>query len=262
MGAEDVKRQRLNVFRMQLLGAEVRPVESGTRTLKDATNEALRDWVTNVADTHYIIGSVVGPHPYPAMVRDFQSVIGRETRAQMIERTGRLPDAVLACVGGGSNAMGMFHPFVADESVRLIGVEAAGDGIGTARHAATLSLGRPGVLHGSLTYLLQDAHGQIAEAHSVSAGLDYPGVGPEHSSLKDRGRAEYAAVNDEEALDALQWVSRREGILPALETAHAFAQLRKLAPTMSPDQTIVVCFSGRGDKDVEAVAERLGGLQL
>ena len=259
MGAEDVKRQRLNVFRMQLLGAEVRPVESGTKTLKDATNEALRDWVTNVADTHYIIGSVVGPHPYPAMVRDFQSVIGRETRAQMIERTGRLPDVVLACVGGGSNAMGMFHPFVSDESVRLVGVEAAGDGIGTARHAATLSLGRPGVLHGSLTYLLQDAHGQIAEAHSVSAGLDYPGVGPEHSSLKDRGRAEYAAVNDEEALDALQWVSRREGILPALETAHAFAQLRKLAPTMSPDQTIVVCFSGRGDKDVEAVAERLGG---
>jgi tryptophan synthase beta chain len=247
---------------MQLLGAEVRPVESGTKTLKDATNEALRDWVTNVADTHYIIGSVVGPHPYPAMVRDFQSVIGRETRAQMLERTGRLPDVVLACVGGGSNAMGMFHPFVSDESVRLIGVEAAGDGIGTARHAATLSLGRPGVLHGSLTYLLQDEHGQIAEAHSVSAGLDYPGVGPEHASLKDRGRAEYASVDDQEALDALQWVSRREGILPALETAHAFAELRKLAPTMAPDQTIVVCFSGRGDKDVEAVAERLGGMHV
>ena len=262
MGAEDVKRQAMNVYRMRLLGATVVPVESGSKTLKDAMNEAMRDWVTNVADTHYIIGSVVGPHPYPAMVRDFQSVIGRETRAQMIERTGRLPDVVLACVGGGSNAMGMFHPFVSDESVRLIGVEAAGDGIGTARHAATLSLGRPGVLHGSLTYLLQDAHGQIAEAHSVSAGLDYPGVGPEHASLKDRGRAEYAAVDDQEALDALQWVSRREGILPALETAHAFAELRKLAPTMSPDQTIVVCFSGRGDKDVEAVAERLGGMHV
>lgn len=260
MGAEDIKRQSLNVFRMRLLGAEVVPVYSGTKTLKDATNEALRDWVTNVHDTHYIIGSVVGPHPYPEMVREFQSVIGRETREQVLAREGRLPDIVMACVGGGSNAMGMFHPFVSDSSVRLLGVEAAGDGITTQRHAATLTLGRPGVLHGALTYLLQDQHGQIAEAHSVSAGLDYPGVGPEHASLKDRGRAEYVSVDDDEALDALQWVSRREGLLPALETAHAFAYLKKIAPAMSKDQVIVVCFSGRGDKDVEAVAKRLGGL--
>jgi tryptophan synthase beta chain len=257
MGSEDVKRQALNVFRMKLLGAEVRPVKSGTRTLKDATNEALRDWVTNVRDTHYIIGSVVGPHPFPSMVRDFQSVIGNETRAQILEKEGKLPDAIIACVGGGSNAMGMFYPFAADESVRLIGIEAAGEGVDTPRHASTLGLGRPGVLHGAASYVLQDQFGQIAEAHSISAGLDYPGVGPEHSSFKERGRAEYAAITDAEALDAFGWVARAEGIIPALETAHAFAYLRKVAPTMSKDQVIVVCLSGRGDKDVDAVAKRL-----
>lgn len=227
MGEEDVHRQSLNVFRMKLMGAEVRPVTSGTRTLKDATNDALRDWVTNVRDTHYIIGSVVGPHPFPTMVRDFQSVIGQEARAQILEKEGRLPDAVIACVGGGSNAMGIFYPFSSDASVRLIGVEAAGDGVDTPRHAATLSMGRPGVLHGCASYLLQDQYGQIAEAHSVSAGLDYPGVGPEHSSFKSRGRAEYASITDLEALDAFGWVARTEGIIPALETAHAFAQDRK-----------------------------------
>ena len=257
MGEEDVRRQALNVFRMRLLGAEVRPVVSGTRTLKDATNDALRDWVTNVRDTHYIIGSVVGPHPYPSMVRDFQSVIGQETRAQVLEREGRLPDAVVACVGGGSNAMGIFHPFSGDSGVRLIGVEAAGDGVGTPRHAATLGMGRPGVLHGSATYLLQDEFGQIAEAHSVSAGLDYPGVGPEHASFKDRGRGEYVSVTDDEALDALGWTARTEGIVPALETAHALAQVRKLAPTMSSDQILVLCMSGRGDKDVDQVSKRM-----
>jgi tryptophan synthase beta chain len=260
MGSEDVQRQALNVFRMKLLGAEVRPVESGTRTLKDATNEALRDWVTNVRDTHYIIGSVVGPHPFPSMVRDFQSVIGKETRAQILEKEGRLPGAIIACVGGGSNAMGMFYPFAGDESVRLIGIEAAGEGVDTARHASTLGLGRPGVLHGAASYVLQDQFGQIAEAHSVSAGLDYPGVGPEHSSFKERGRAEYAAITDAEALDAFGWVARSEGIIPALETAHAFAYLRKVAPTMSKDQIVVVCLSGRGDKDVDAVAKRLAML--
>ncbi len=257
MGEEDVRRQALNVFRMRLLGAEVCPVVSGTRTLKDATNDALRDWVTNVRDTHYIIGSVVGPHPYPSMVRDFQSVIGQETRAQILDREGKLPDAVVACVGGGSNAMGIFYPFSGDGEVRLIGVEAAGDGVDTPRHAATLGMGRPGVLHGSATYLLQDQFGQIAEAHSVSAGLDYPGVGPEHASFKDRGRAEYVSVTDDDALDALAWTARTEGILPALETAHAFAHVRRLAPTMSPDQVIVVCLSGRGDKDVDQVARRM-----
>lgn len=257
MGEEDVRRQALNVFRMKLLGAEVRPVVSGTRTLKDATNDALRDWVTNVRDTHYIIGSVVGPHPYPSMVRDFQSVIGEEARAQVLDREGRLPDAVVACVGGGSNAMGIFHPFSTDSGVRLIGVEAAGDGVSTPRHAATLGMGRPGVLHGSATYLLQDQFGQIAEAHSVSAGLDYPGVGPEHSSFKDRGRAEYVSVTDSEALDALAWTARTEGILPALETAHALAHLRRMVPLMGKDEIVVLCLSGRGDKDVDQVARQL-----
>lgn len=261
MGAEDVKRQALNVFRMRIMGAEVRPVESGTRTLKDAMNEAMRDWMANVQDTHYIIGSVAGPHPFPVMVRDFQSVIGVEARQQVIEREGRLPDAVVACVGGGSNAMGIFYPFIGDASVRLIGVEAAGEGVDTERHAATLTKGRPGVLHGSSTYLLQDEHGQIQEAHSISAGLDYPGVGPEHSSFKDRGRAEYVSVTDAEALDAFGWVARSEGIIPALETAHAFAHLKTLAKTMTKDQIIVVCLSGRGDKDVNTVAQRLAMLE-
>ncbi len=257
MGAEDVKRQALNVFRMKLLGAEVRPVTSGTRTLKDATNEAMRDWVTNVRDTHYIIGSVVGPHPFPTLVRDFQSVIGREARQQILEKENRLPDAIVACVGGGSNAMGIFYPFAGDPSVRLIGVEAAGDGVDTPRHAATLTAGRPGVLHGAYQYLLQDEHGQIAEAHSISAGLDYPGVGPEHSYFKEQGRAEYVSVTDAEALDAFGWVARMEGIIPALETAHAFAHLKKVAKTMTPDQIVVINLSGRGDKDVDAVARRL-----
>ncbi|MBC8139330.1 MAG: tryptophan synthase subunit beta [Fibrella sp.] len=260
MGAEDVKRQALNVFRMRIMGAEVRPVISGTQTLKDAMNDAMRDWMANVRDTHYIIGSVAGPHPFPMMVRDFQAVIGEEARRQTIEREGRLPDAVVACVGGGSNAMGIFYPFIGDESVRLIGVEAAGEGVDTERHAATLTKGRPGVLHGSQTYLLQDAHGQIQEAHSISAGLDYPGVGPEHSSFKDRGRAEYVSVTDAEALDAFGWVSRCEGIIPALETSHAFAYLKTLAKTMTPDQIVVVNLSGRGDKDVNTVASRLAML--
>jgi tryptophan synthase beta chain len=257
MGAVDVERQALNVFRMKLLGAEVRPVTSGTATLKDAGNEAMRDWIATVRDTHYILGSAVGPHPFPTLVRDFQSVIGRETREQVLEREGRLPDAVIACVGGGSNAIGMFHPFVGDEAVRLIGVEAAGEGVETEKHAATITKGRPGVFQGALTYLLQDEWGQIQEAHSISAGLDYPGVGPEHSSLKARGRAEYASVTDAEALDALGWVSRTEGILPALETAHAFAHVKKLAPTMDKSQILVVCLSGRGDKDVDSVRKRL-----
>ncbi len=260
MGAEDIKRQALNVFRMRIMGAEVRPVVSGTQTLKDAMNDAMRDWMANVRDTHYIIGSVAGPHPFPMMVRDFQAVIGDEARRQTIEREGRLPDAVVACVGGGSNAMGIFYPFIGDESVRLIGVEAAGEGVDTERHAATLTKGRPGVLHGSQTYLLQDAHGQIQEAHSISAGLDYPGVGPEHSSFKDRGRAEYVSVTDAEALDAFGWVSRCEGIIPALETSHAFAYLKTLAKTMTPDQIVVVNLSGRGDKDVNTVAARLAML--
>ena len=260
MGEEDVRRQALNVYRMELLGAEVRPVGSGTRTLKDATNEAIRDWVTNVRETHYIIGSVVGPDPYPRMVRDFQSVIGREARAQVIEATGRLPRVVVACVGGGSNAMGIFHPFVDDAEVELVGVEAAGDGVETARHAATLSAGRPGVLHGSLSYLLQDEHGQVAGAHSVSAGLDYPGVGPEHSALKDAGRARYVSVTDAEALEAFERLARLEGIIPALESAHAVAHVLREGQAWRGEGPVIVCLSGRGDKDVAQVAELTGGM--
>jgi tryptophan synthase beta chain len=258
MGEEDVRRQALNVYRMKLLGAEVRPVGSGTRTLKDATNEAIRDWVTNVGDTHYIIGSVVGPDPYPRMVRDFQSVIGREARAQLLETEGRLPAAVVACVGGGSNAIGMFHPFVGDEGVEMVGVEAAGEGVDSGRHAATLTLGRPGVLHGCLSYLLQDGHGQVAAAHSVSAGLDYPGVGPEHSFLKDSGRARYTSVTDAEALDAFGRLARLEGIIPALESAHAVAFLLREGARWKGRGPVVVCLSGRGDKDVAQVAELTG----
>ncbi len=256
MGAEDVRRQSLNVFRMKILGAEVRTVEAGTRTLKDATSEAIRDWVTNVRDTYYLIGSVVGPHPYPAMVRDFQSVIGRETIEQSRLAEGRLPTVAIACVGGGSNAMGLFYPLL-DEQVRLIGVEAAGEGL-EKRHAATLGAGRPGVLHGAKSYLLQDQFGQVMEAHSISAGLDYPGVGPEHSWLKVSERAEYGSVTDAEALEALQLLSRTEGIIPALESAHAIAYLDKIAPTLSPDDLVVVNVSGRGDKDMMTVAQALG----
>jgi tryptophan synthase beta chain len=259
MGAEDVRRQRLNVYRMELLGATVIPVESGTRTLKDATNEALRDWVTNVPTTHYIIGSVVGPDPFPRMVRDFQSVIGREARAQMLERCGRLPDTVVACVGGGSNAMGIFSGFLEDEEVRLVGVEAAGQGISTGHHSATLSAGTPGVLHGSLSYLLQDADGQVAPAHSVSAGLDYPGVGPEHSYLRDSGRVTYETATDADALDAFQALCRLEGIIPALETAHALAWVKRSAGSWAREALVLVCLSGRGDKDVAHVADLLGG---
>jgi tryptophan synthase beta chain len=258
MGEVDMERQKPNVFRMRLLGAEVRGVSSGSRTLKDATNEALRDWVANVHDTFYIIGSVVGPHPYPTMVRDFQTVIGNETRAQMLAREGRLPDLVVACVGGGSNAMGMFHPFLDDAGVAIHGVEAAGDGVDTPRHAATISKGTPGVLHGSRSYLLQDGDGQIIEAHSISAGLDYPGTGPEHSWLKDIGRAKYHAVTDQEALDAFVLLSKLEGIIPALETAHAVAHACKVAGQMKKDEIIAVCLSGRGDKDIFSVAEYLG----
>jgi len=254
MGVEDMARQELNVYRMRLLGARVIPVESGSRTLKDAINEALRDWVTNVRTTFYVIGSVVGPHPYPAMVRDFQSVIGREARAQMLEDTGRLPDCLLACVGGGSNAMGLFHPFQDDRTVRMVGVEAGGLGLPTARHAATLVAGSPGVLHGAYSYLLQDGAGQVRATHSVSAGLDYPGVGPEHSFFKDTRRAEYVAVTDDDALDGFRLLARTEGIIPALEPAHAVAYLRTLAPRMGHDQTIILGLSGRGDKDVQHVA--------
>ncbi|HEX9101841.1 MAG TPA: tryptophan synthase subunit beta [Polyangia bacterium] len=257
MGAEDVERQKLNVFRMRLLGATVHAVESGTRTLKDAMNEALRDWVTNVRDTHYIIGSVAGPHPYPTMVRDLQAVIGIEARAQLLEREGRLPDAAVACVGGGSNAMGLFHAFVGDASVQLHGVEAAGEGIATGRHAATLSEGRVGVLHGSKSFVLTDDDGQILPAHSISAGLDYPGVGPEHAWLKQSGRATYVAVTDAEALAGLQLLARTEGILCALETAHAIAYLPRLADTLDDDALIVVALSGRGDKDMPTVARAL-----
>ncbi len=256
MGAEDIRRQSLNVFKMKVLGAEVRAVESGSRTLKDATNEAIRDWVTNVRDTYYIIGSVVGPHPYPMLVRDFQSVIGREAREQMLEQEGRLPTIAVACVGGGSNAMGLFHPFV-DDPVRLIGVEAAGEGL-ERRHAATLTAGRPGVLHGARSYLLQDSWGQIVEAHSISAGLDYPGVGPEHSWLKVSERAEYRAVTDEEALNAFQTLSRLEGIIPALESSHAVAQVLKMRGELRPDDIVLINLSGRGDKDMNTVAEALG----
>ena len=258
MGEEDLRRQSLNAFRMRLLGAEVRPVGSGTRTLKDATNEAIRDWVTNVRDTHYIIGSVVGPAPYPRMVRDFQAVIGREARAQILEREGRLPAAVIACVGGGSNAMGIFHPFADDADTALIGVEAAGEGVSSGRHSASLSAGRPGVLHGALSYLLQDEAGQVSEAHSISAGLDYPGVGPEHAALRDSGRASYASVNDREALDALVRLSRLEGIIPALESAHAIAWVLREGRAWADAGPLVVCLSGRGDKDVMQVSELLG----
>jgi tryptophan synthase beta chain len=259
MGAEDVARQALNVYRMQLLGATVVPVESGTRTLKDATNEALRDWVTNVPTTHYIIGSVVGPDPYPRMVRDFQSVIGVEARGQVLERLGVLPRTVVACVGGGSNAIGIFAGFLRDAEVELVGVEAAGEGVETPRHSATLSAGRPGVLHGSLSYLLQDADGQVAPAHSVSAGLDYPGVGPEHSWLRDTRRVEYHAVGDRETLDAFQDFSRLEGIIPALETAHAIAWVIGARGRWSSSEAVLLCVSGRGDKDVEHVASVLRG---
>jgi tryptophan synthase beta chain len=253
MGSEDIRRQSLNVYRMELLGAEVRAVESGSRTLKDATNEAIRDWVTNVGDTHYIIGSVVGPDPYPRLVRDFQAVIGRETREQLQRREGGLPAAVVACVGGGSNAMGIFHEFVEEPAVELIGVEAAGAGLESGRHAATLSAGRPGVLHGSLSYLLQDDAGQVAPAHSVSAGLDYPGVGPEHAYLRDRGRARYVSITDEEALSAFHRLSRLEGIIPALESAHAVAWVLREGRRWA-DGPVVICLSGRGDKDVAEVA--------
>ena len=257
MGAEDMRRQALNVFRMRLLGAEVRPVESGSRTLKDAINEAIRDWVTNVADTHYLIGSVVGPHPYPMMVRDFQSVIGGEAREQMLAVEGRLPDYAVACVGGGSNSMGLFHPFYGDASVRLAGVEAAGEGVATGHHAATLGAGRPGVLHGALSYLLQDTAGQVIETHSISAGLDYPGVGPEHSFYKDSGRAEYVSVTDREALEGLTLLSETEGIIPALETSHAVYHAARLATSLPPDRIVLLCVSGRGDKDMEIVARAL-----
>ena len=258
MGVEDTIRQALNVYRMRLLGAEVIAVEAGTRTLKDAINEAIRDWVTNVETTHYLIGSVVGPHPYPMLVRDFQSVIGREAREQILEAEGRLPDAVAACVGGGSNAIGTFYEFIGDPDVRLIGVEAAGEGVETGRHSATLSAGRPGVLHGSMSYLLQDENGQIQEAHSISAGLDYPGVGPEHSWLKASGRAEYLAVTDDEALEGFRLLCRSEGIIPALESAHAIYHVSRMAADMPSDSIIVVCLSGRGDKDVPSIAEREG----
>ncbi|GED66682.1 tryptophan synthase beta chain [Brevibacillus reuszeri] len=263
MGEEDIRRQSLNVFRMKLLGAEVIPAVSGSRTLKDATNEAIRHWVTHVEETFYVIGSVVGPHPYPYIVREFQKIIGEETRSQILQMLGRLPDEVVACVGGGSNAIGMFYPFIQDKTVALRGVEAAGHGVDTAKHAATLSLGRPGVIHGSLTYLLQDEHGQVQEAHSISAGLDYPGVGPEHSYLKDTGRVAYTSVTDQEALDAVQLLCRTEGIIPALESAHAIAEAVKRAPQMSSEQILVICLSGRGDKDVltiqEALEERIEG---
>jgi tryptophan synthase beta chain len=258
MGATDVARQSPNVFRMKLLGAEVKPVTSGAATLKDAMNEALRDWVANVADTYYLIGTVAGPHPYPAMVRDFQSVIGTEARAQLDAAAGRLPDVCVAAIGGGSNAMGLFHPFLDDPSVRLVGVEAAGHGLDSGQHAASLSRGRPGVLHGNRTYLLQDEHGQILEAHSISAGLDYPGVGPEHSWLHELGRVEYVAVTDTEALEAFQLCTRTEGIIPALEPAHALAQVMKMAPAMDRDAIILMNLCGRGDKDIFTVAEALG----
>jgi len=257
MGEEDIRRQALNVFRMRLLGAEVRPVTSGSRTLKDAINEAIRDWVTNVGTTHYLIGSVVGPHPYPEMVREFQSVIGEETRQQMLEATGSLPDYIVACVGGGSNAIGIFYEFVPDEDVKLVGVEAGGLGESTGKHAATLVTGEVGVLHGSMSYLLQDENGQVVETHSISAGLDYPGVGPEHSYLKDSERAVYVSVTDEEALEGLQILCRTEGIIPALEPAHAIYHACQLASTLSTDQTVVIGLSGRGDKDMETVAEAL-----
>ncbi|EED36490.1 tryptophan synthase, beta subunit [Luminiphilus syltensis NOR5-1B] len=261
MGEEDIQRQALNVYRMKLLGATVVPVTSGSRTLKDAMNEAMRDWVTNVDETFYIIGSVAGPHPYPMLVRDFQSVIGREARQQSLAMTGKLPDALVACVGGGSNAIGLFHPFLGDESVRIYGVEAGGHGVASGEHAAPLNAGTPGVLHGTRTYLMQDENGQIMHTHSVSAGLDYPGVGPEHAWLKDIGRADYVSANDDEALAAFHRLTRIEGIMPALETAHAMAYAEKLAATMTPEQHIIVNLSGRGDKDILTVAA-LDGIEL
>lgn len=261
MGSEDVKRQALNVYRMKLLGATVVPVESGSKTLKDAMNEAMRDWVTNVDDTFYIIGTAAGPHPYPQLVRDFQCVIGREARAQCLEQTGKLPNALVACVGGGSNAIGLFHPFLPDELVQMYGVEAGGFGLDTGKHAAPLSDGIPGVLHGNRTYLMEDENGQIIETHSVSAGLDYPGVGPEHSWLKDIGRVNYVAVNDDEAMQAFRELTRVEGIMPALESSHALAYAEKLAKTLKPEDVIVVNLSGRGDKDILTVAE-IDGIEV
>ncbi|RUM94366.1 MAG: tryptophan synthase subunit beta, partial [Thiothrix sp.] len=261
MGSEDIERQSPNVYRMKLLGAQVVPVTSGSKTLKDALNEAMRDWVTNVDDTFYIIGTVAGPHPYPAMVRDFQAVIGREARRQIQEQAGCLPDALIACVGGGSNAIGLFHSFLNDTDVAMYGVEAAGDGLATGRHAAPLCAGQPGVLHGNRTYLMEDANGQIIPTHSISAGLDYPGVGPEHAWLKDNGRAQYVAVTDDEAMQAFHALTRIEGIIPALESSHALAYAMKLAPTMNPEQILIVNLSGRGDKDINTVA-RLEGIEL
>jgi tryptophan synthase beta chain len=258
MGAVDVARQSLNVYRMKLLGATVVAVESGSKTLKDALNEALRDWVTNVDNTFYIIGTVAGPHPYPAMVRDFQAIIGREAKQQCLGQAGRLPDALVACVGGGSNAIGLFYPFIDDHAVKMIGVEAAGDGIETGRHSAPLCAGRPGVLHGNRTYLMEDDDGEIIETHSISAGLDYPGVGPEHAWLKDIGRADYVNITDTEALEGFHALTRMEGIIPALESSHAMAYTMKLAPTMRKDEIIIVCLSGRGDKDMQTMAQREG----
>ena len=258
MGEEDTRRQSQNVFRMRLLGATVTPVTAGTATLKDAMNEAMRNWVTTIADTFYVIGTVAGPHPYPMMVRDFQSVIGKEVKKQHKAVEGKLPDCLIACVGGGSNALGLFYPFLKDKGVRMVGVEAAGHGIDTGKHAAPLCAGSPGILHGNRTYLLQDQHGQITHAHSISAGLDYPGVGPEHSWLKDTERAEYVSITDDEALEGFRALALEEGIIPALESSHAIAHVLKLAPTMAKDQTIVVCLSGRGDKDMHTVAEAMG----
>jgi tryptophan synthase beta chain len=258
MGEEDTRRQALNVFRMRLLGATVTPVTAGTATLKDAMNEAMRNWVTTIADTFYVIGTVAGPHPYPMMVRDFQAIIGKEVRRQHRKLEGRLPDYLVACVGGGSNALGLFYPFMKDKDVRMIGVEAAGHGIDTGRHAAPLCAGTPGILHGNLTYLLQDRHGQINHAHSISAGLDYPGVGPEHSWMKDTGRAEYVSVTDSEALEGFKMLTQEEGIMPALESSHAIAYVMKLAPKLTKDKTVVVCLSGRGDKDIHTVADAMG----
>ena len=262
MGEEDTKRQALNVARMKLLGAQVVPVTSGSRTLKDAINEAMRDWVTNVADTHYILGTVAGPHPFPTMVRDFHRIIGDEARAQVIELTGKLPDAVLACVGGGSNAIGIFYPFIEDASVRLIGLEAGGDGIETGRHASAITGGRPGVLHGARSYMLQDKDGQTRESHSISAGLDYPGVGPEHAYLHDIGRAEYRPITDKEAMEAFSLLSRTEGIIPAIETAHALAGAMKVGNELGPTATLLINLSGRGDKDVETAANYFENLKM
>jgi tryptophan synthase beta chain len=261
MGSEDIRRQAINVFRMKLLGAEVVPVESGSKTLKDALNEAMRDWVTNVENTFYIIGTVAGPHPYPMLVRDFQSVIGRETRTQIKALEKRLPDVLVACVGGGSNAIGLFYPFIKDKDVAMVGVEAAGEGVATGHHAATLCAGRPGVLHGNRTYLLESEDGQITETHSISAGLDYPGVGPEHAYLKDSGRAQYVSITDKEALEAFHELTRTEGIMPALESSHALAYAKKLAPELGKDKIIVVNLSGRGDKDIHTVAN-LEGIKI